>query len=75
MKILLIQENGHHDANRIYRECFSWQRALQEYNEIDVTIWGQRHANFYEIPDFNSFDVIICLEQYDRTNWVPHTEN
>jgi hypothetical protein len=74
MKILLIQENGHHDANRIYRECFSWQRALREYNEIDVTIWGQRHANFYEIPDFNSFDVIICLEQYDRTNWVPHTE-
>ena len=72
MKILLIQENGHHFANRIYRECFSWQRALQEYDYIDTTVWGSKHANFNQTPDFNSFDVIVCLEQYDRTNWVPH---
>lgn len=74
MKILLIQENGHHDANRIYRECYSWQRAFQEYSHISVAIWGQKHANFVDVPNFNSFDVIICLEQYDNTNWVPHTE-
>ena len=74
MKILLIQENGHHRGNRVYRECFSWQRAFQEYSDIDVTVWGQRHANFNDKPDFNSFDVIICLEQYDGTNWVPHAE-
>lgn len=74
MKILLIQENGHHFGNRIFRECYSWQRAFQEYDDIDVTVWGQRHANYNNIPDFNSFDVIICLEQYDGNNWVPHSE-
>jgi hypothetical protein len=74
MKILLIQENGHHFGNRIYRECFAWQRALQEYDDIEVTIWGQKHVNFQDKPNFNTFDVIICLEQYDSNNWVPHAE-
>jgi hypothetical protein len=74
MKILLIQENGYHFANRIYRECFSWQRALQEYEHIDVSVWGQRHANFSDRPDFKKFDVIVCIENYDNNNWVPHEE-
>jgi hypothetical protein len=74
MKILLIQENGHHQPNRILRECFSWQRALQEYGDIDVHVWGQRHANFQDKPDFKKFDVIVCMENYDGNNWVPHEE-
>lgn len=74
MKILLIQENGHHDGNRLYRECFSWQRALQTYTNITTTVWGLGHANYSEKPDFDTFDVIVCLEQYDRINWVPHEE-
>lgn len=74
MKILLIQENGHHFPNRIYRECFSWQRALQEYDSVHVEVWGQRHANFNTKPDFNKFDVIVCMENYDRNGWVPHEE-
>lgn len=74
MKILLIQENGHHNPNRIYRECFCWQRAFQEYGDIDVQVWGQRHPNFQDKPNFKNFDVIICMENYDGNNWVPHDE-
>jgi len=74
MNILLIQENGHHFPNRIYRECFSWQRALQEYDSVNVEVWGQRHANFNAKPNFKNFDVIVCMENYDRNGWVPHEE-
>lgn len=72
MRILLIQENGRHFDNRLFRECFSWQRAFQEYDDIETVIWGLGHSNFNIIPNFNTFDCIICLEQYDRTGWVPH---
>ena len=73
MKILIIQENGHHFPNRIYRECFALQRAFTEYEDITAVVWGNKHANFNDPINFNDFDVIICAEQYD-TGWVPHTE-
>jgi len=31
MRVLIIQENGRHDANRHLRECFSMQRAFQHH--------------------------------------------
>ena len=67
MKILIIQENGRHDANRHLRECFSLQRAFPSTVECDV--WGLGHDS--PEPDFESYDLIINLENYDETGWVP----
>lgn len=77
MNILIIQENGHHDANRIYRECYSFQRAFQEMANVSADIWGNRHACFKKIPNFDQYDVILQLEQYDGCygqSWIPHAE-
>jgi len=69
-KILIIQENGRHEENRTYRECFSLQRAfLSLYQRADV--WGLGHKNYSQEPDWESYDLIINLENYDETGWVP----
>ena len=69
-KILIIQENGRHEANRRYRECFSLQRAfLSLYQKVDV--WGLGHKSYPQEPDWESYDLIINLENYDETGWVP----
>jgi len=70
MDILIIQENGRHDANRDFRECFCIKRALEKLNK-KVTVWGLGHDNFFEKINFNKFDIIINLENYDETNWIP----
>lgn len=69
MKILVIQENGRHDRNRNFRECFCTQRALNICG-IACDVWGKGHSNFNSKIDFNSYDVIIDLENYD-TKWIP----
>lgn len=80
MNFLIIQENGRHDKNRQFRECFSLQRALIA-NGQECTVWGLNHANWEveakrdtlrHVIDFNSFDVIINLENYDEIGWVPN---
>ena len=70
MKILLIQENGRHDENRKYRECFSFQRAFSSLGH-DATVWGLNHENWGQPIDFNSFDLIFNLEQYSM-HWLPY---
>jgi len=70
MKILLIQENGRHEANRNYRECFCMQRAF-EFHGVKTDVWGLGHDNYETEPDYNSYDLIINLENYDETGWVP----
>lgn len=70
MKILLIQENGRHDANRNYRECFCLQRAFVKMGHT-CGVWGLGHQNFEQIPNWNSYDWIINLENYDERGWVP----
>jgi hypothetical protein len=69
MKILLIQENGRHDKNRIFRECFSLQRGFKKLNH-DADVWGLGHDNYGQLPDFNSYDLIINLENYGA-GWEP----
>ena len=64
MKILLIQENGRHDANRNYRECFCLQRAFI-FHGHECDVWGLGHTNFTNIPEYESYDWIINLENYD----------
>ena len=70
MKVLIIQENGRHDENRNYRECFCLQRSLQKLN-CETTVWGKGHSNFEDSIDFNSYEMIINLENYDTDGWVP----
>jgi hypothetical protein len=69
MKILITQSNGEHEANRHFRECFALQRGLLKL-EHEVDVWGKGHGNFKEPMDFNSYDLIVNLENYD-SGWVP----
>jgi len=69
MKVLVIQENGRHDENRKFRECFSIQRSFSSLgHECDV--WGLGHENYEKLPDFNSYDLIFNLENY-TDDWLP----
>lgn len=70
-KFLIIQENGRHEANRKFRECFCIQRALTKLGH-EAQIYGLNHNN--ENIDFGSYDVILNLENYD-TGWVPNLSN
>jgi hypothetical protein len=73
MKILIIQENGRHDENRNYRECFCLQRGFQKLG-IESTVWGLGHENFNSSLNFNDYDLIINLENYGN-GWEPNLSN
>jgi len=70
MRVLIIQENGRHDENRNFRECFSMQRSLTKVGAL-TEVWGLGHENYSQDIQFDSYDVIINLENYD-TGWVPN---
>jgi len=70
MKILLIQENGRHEKNRHFRECFSLQTAFKKLGH-EAHVWGLGHDNYEQSPDYNSYDLIVNMENYDQTGWVP----
>jgi hypothetical protein len=70
MNILIIQENGRHEKNRNFRECFSLQKSFIKLGH-ECVVWGLGHGNYEDSLDLNSFDVIINLENYDDTGWVP----
>jgi hypothetical protein len=42
---------------------------LHHGHEADV--WGLGHDNYEQEPDYDSYDLIINLENYDETGWVP----
>lgn len=71
MNILIIQEYGRNPENQQFRECLSLQRALNKLSVVDADVWGLGHANFPSQPDFNSYDIIVNLENYDEIGWVP----
>ena len=73
MEILIIQENGRHDANREFRECFCLQRGFTKLG-IYSTVWGLGHDNFKQEIDFENFDLIINLENYGN-GWEPNLKN
>lgn len=70
MNILIIQENGRHEENRSFRECFCLQRAFLHHG-VSADVWGLGHDNYENIPSWNDYDLIINLENYDTTGWVP----
>ena len=71
MLVLFIQENGRHEKNRNFRECFCTKRALEHHGH-EAHVWGLGHDNYETEPDYESYDLIINLENYDETGWVPN---
>tara|TARA_A100001515_G_scaffold144850_1_gene150355 strand:- start:22871 stop:23689 length:819 start_codon:yes stop_codon:yes gene_type:complete len=67
MKILVIQENGHHDLNRNFRECFCLKRGFKHHG-AKVDIWGKGHDGFDTEPVWESYDLIFAIENWD---WLP----
>jgi hypothetical protein len=74
LNILIIQENGHHEKNRNFRECFCLKRGF-EYHGATVEIWGKGHDDFDPNPDqrmydqyFSHFDLVFAIENWD---WMP----
>jgi hypothetical protein len=71
MRILIIQEASRQKQRHDIRECLSFQRALLSLQkDITCDVWGLNFENYNTTPQFNSYDVIINLENYD-TGWVP----
>lgn len=70
MKILIIQENGRHEKNRHFRECFCMQRSMKRLGH-KADVWGLGHDNFDTAPDWNSYDLILNFENYDMMGWTP----
>jgi len=70
MRILIIQENGRHQENRGFHICFSIQRSLKALGH-DADVWGLGHDNYEQAPIWNSYELILNLENYDLRGWVP----
>lgn len=72
MKILIIQERGHHEANRQFREALCLQRGIECAGHESV-VWGPGYDS-YSIP-FQEIskdcDALLSLENYD-TGWHPN---
>jgi len=71
MKILIIQENGHHEKNRNFRECFCLKRGF-EYHGAEVIVWGKGHSNYEQTPLWKDYDLIFAIENWD---WMPDLRN
>jgi len=75
MKWLVIQSDGYHKGqdgwtpNWYMRECYSIKYALEQ-NGVKCDIWGKGHSNFSSVPNFEEYDVIFCIENYDFA-WIP----
>lgn len=71
MKIAIIQEAGIHNENKHLRECLCLKRAFMRHPDVDdVTVWGRGHRNFRDKIDWNSFDIIVNIENYSHA-WMP----
>lgn len=69
MKVIIIQENGRHEENRNYRECFCIQKAFHRLG-ISADVWGLGHDNYHTPPEWDSYDLVVNLENYDKTDWL-----
>jgi len=71
VKILIIQEAGRHFKNKNFRESLCLKRAFDFFSNLHQTdVWGFGYDNFNEKLNFNEYDILINLENYD-TGWVP----
>ena len=70
MKWLIIQSAGKNKENAMLRECFGIANALKNLNHEMVSIWGLRHPNYETVPDFENYDAIFIIENYEF-EWLP----
>jgi hypothetical protein len=74
-RCLIVQSDGEHKGqdgwtpNWYLRECYALQHAFRA-NGVDADIWGRRHDNFAEQPDFERYDLLLCAENYEL-DWLP----
>jgi hypothetical protein len=73
MKVLILQENGRHEANREFRESQCLNRAFKSLG-VESEVWGKGHDNFSSEPDYESYGLIVNLENYDFSGWVPNLQ-
>lgn len=79
MKWLIIQSDGEHKgqdswtANWYLRECYAIQHAIRAIKQ-EADIWGLRHENYTHRPDFNRYDGIFTIENYEL-DWLPDLKN
>jgi len=71
VKVLIIQENGRHERNRLFRESFCLQRGFSSLG-VESDVWGLGHAEYDNEPEWSKYGLIVNLENYDETNWVPN---
>lgn len=74
MKLIIIQEHSRHQGNIQYRECLSLKRAF-EFRGHEADVWGLGHENYQLTPNWNDYDLIINIENYDETGWVPNLKD
>lgn len=55
--------------SQFLRECYSLKYAV-EANGHYADIWGLRHKNYNNKPNFNDYDFIFLEEQYEF-DWIP----
>lgn len=51
------------------RECYAIQHALHARRDR-ADVWGLRHSNFSAVPNFDNYDGIFTLENYEF-DWLP----
>ena len=73
MKILIIQEKGRNPPNQNFREALNLERSLGRIG-VKSVVWGLNYDNFNtpfsEIS--KDCDVILLLENYEISGWVPN---
>lgn len=73
--VLVLQSDGEHKGqdgwtpNAYLRECHALQYGF-ERNGIAADVWGPRHDNYAHRPDFESYDLLLCAENYGL-EWLP----
>jgi hypothetical protein len=67
-RILIIQERGHHEKNREFRESENFKRAFHKLG-VTCEVWGLGYSNYsVPFPDIaKNYDVVFVVENYDRT--------
>ena len=75
MKILIIQQAGHHEINKHFRESLCLQYGFEQLGH-DAIVWGDMYPN-YNSQTFNELenwcDVIFVIENY-YFDWIPYEE-
>lgn len=71
MRLLIVQERGHHEMDAAYREALSFQKAFRAIGS-EATVWGPGYPNF-RVPFAeveSGCDAILVLQNYNFT-WLP----